>query len=129
MSTQAPTCPHCGRVSRLTNGAEVYPHRPDLHKKKFYLCSPCNAFVGCHPGTTKALGSPANAPLRSARQFAHSAFDPIWRDGSKSRTRAYKWLANELGIPAAKCHIGMFDEATCERVVALCAADDFEVQE
>lgn len=125
--TTAPVCPYCQKRSRLTDGAEVYPHRPDLKHKRFYLCAPCDAFVGCHPDSTQALGGPANAELRSARTAAHRAFDPIWRSGKKSRSQAYSWLAGELGIDQDRCHIGMFDLETCEHVVFLCSVDDFEV--
>lgn len=124
-----PDCPYCGKRTHLTDGAKVYPRRPDLANKLFYLCTPCDAFVGCHPGTERPLGVPANAALRSARQAAHRAFDPMWRRGGMSRGAAYSWLAHSLGIPAHDCHIGLFDEHTCERVIALCVADDFEVQE
>src|SRR5690606_32085616 len=110
-----------------TDGTEIYPHRPDLSAKKCYLCRPCDAYVGCHPGTTRPLGTPANASLRRARRAAHDAFDATWRGGKMSRTMAYRWLCGELGIAAEDCHIGLFDEAMCERVVALCVGDDFEV--
>lgn len=38
----------------------------------------------------------------------------------KARGAAYKWLAGELGISAEQCHIGMFDETMCQRVIDLC---------
>lgn len=34
------------------------------------------------------------------------------------RTKAYKWLAEELGFPEA--HIGGMDETDCAKVVAVC---------
>ena len=30
-----------------------------------------------------------------------------------ARNRVYAWLAQELGIAVADCHVGMFDQATC----------------
>ncbi len=33
---------------------------------------------------------------------------------------AYAWLAAALGLHVDQCHIGMFDLATCERVMKLC---------
>ena len=122
-----PICPYCSAPSRLTNGAVVYPHRPDLHNKAFYQCAPCDAYVGCHPGTINPLGRLANAELRAAKSAAHAAFDPLWRTGTKTRREAYEWLAKQLGIAARECHIGMFDAPLCERVVSICASDDFEV--
>lgn len=112
-------CDYCGNDARLTDGREVYPHRPDLFAKAFYVCTPCDARVGCHPGTTNALGRLANAELRAAKQSAHAAFDPLWRSGPLKRKDAYYRLSKALGIPFGDCHIGMFDVETCRRVVAL----------
>lgn len=66
------------------------------------------------------MGTPANSAVRAARQAAHAAFDPIWQRGDLSRGAAYHWLAQELGIPVAACHIGRFNAAQCDRVIALC---------
>lgn len=99
----------------------IYPHRRDLAFKKFYLCLPCKAYVGCHPNSTTALGRLANAELRAAKMRAHAAFDPIWKEGIKNRKSAYGWLHAKLGIEKHLCHIGMFDVETCEKVVAACA--------
>jgi NAD-dependent aldehyde dehydrogenases len=114
-------CPYCNRPVYLVNGKMMYPHRPDLYEKKFYLCIPCNAYVGCHPGTTEPLGRLANAELRAAKIAAHAAFDPLWRTvGNRKRSEAYRWLADKLGIRWKDCHIGMFDVETCKRVVEIC---------
>lgn len=120
-------CPYCNKPAELVTGREVYPHRRDLWKKKFYVCLYCNARVGCHPGTSKPLGVPASAELRKARMAAHRVFDPLWRPRHagygrvfKSRSEAYRWLADCLGIKAKRCHIGQFDEQQCEKTVAAC---------
>jgi len=113
-------CPYCGAEAKKVTGKEVYPHRPDLYSKTFYMCAPCNAYVGCHPGTCKALGRLANAELRAAKSAAHRMFDPIWRDGDMSRSEAYRWLAGQLGIDKKDCHIGMFDVDMCEEVERVC---------
>lgn len=34
-----------------------------------------------------------------------------------SRNNAYAWLAGELGISKANCHIGMMDVDACKAVV------------
>lgn len=64
---------------------------------------------------------PADAPTRLARQQAHAAFDPLWQRAKRrgARSRAYRWLARELGMPVEQCHIGWFDAATCARVIEL----------
>lgn len=113
-------CPYCHHPAKLVTGTALYPHRPDLFEKWFYLCFPCDAHVGCHPGTTNPLGRLANPELRTAKIEAHAAFDPIWRNAGKKRGEAYAWLARKLGIPKPQCHIGMFDVATCHRVIEIC---------
>lgn len=113
-------CDYCGNPARLVNGSVIYPHRPDLKNLSFWLCEPCSAYVGCHKNSkSKAapLGRLANAELRKAKNRAHAAFDPLWKDGNMSRRRAYSWLAKQLGIKEKDCHIGMFDVDMCARVV------------
>lgn len=124
-------CPYCRKPAKLVTGAVLYPHRYDLQERRFWRCAPCDAWVGTHRDSPKhaPLGRLANAELRAAKQRAHAAFDPLWkakmrRDSvSKGNARAagYKWLAEQLGVKASQCHIGMFDVETCERVVEACA--------
>jgi len=111
----APICPYCGATSKLVTGASVYPHKPELSELPFYRCEPCDAHVGCHPGSTRPLGIPANAELRRQRLYTHSAFDPLWRgkNAIMERGEAYAWLADTLHIDPLECHIGLFDEQTC----------------
>lgn len=126
-------CDYCGRQAPLVTGAKVYPHRPDLHARRFYACDPCGAWVGCHQGTTKPLGRLANKELRDAKMAAHAAFDPIWKERFErlsqerptyrkhhARGGRYVELASALGIPVEKCHIGMFDVELCKRTVEIC---------
>ena len=112
-------CPYCKKDAELVNGERIYPHRPDLFAKMFWLCEPCNAYVGTHSNSdnNKPLGRLANADLRRAKTAAHAAFDPLWKEGYMSRTKAYAWLARRLHIHIQKCHIGMFDLDTCYRVI------------
>lgn len=127
-SKAVPTCPYCEASSALVTGAAIYPHMPALHSRHFYHCAPCDAWVGCHPGTTLALGTLANKPLRLARKHAHEVFDPIWRvrvskEGvprSTARKEAYAWLSEELRIPNNECHIAMMGVDDCHRVIDLC---------
>lgn len=122
-------CPYCDKPARLVTGHAIYPHRPDLLGKKFWLCTPCDAWVGCHPRNKKhkhtgaePLGRLANGELRKAKQAAHAAFDPLWRSKTMSRKEAYQWLASQLGISPQNCHIGMMDVDSCKSVVAVMAA-------
>jgi len=116
------TCSYCDRPAEPVKGSAIYPHRRDLVRHNFWRCVPCGAHVGCHPkgngDGTKPLGRLANAELRRAKQAAHAAFDPIWKARHMNRREAYAWLAGELGISTANCHIGMFDLDGCRAVVA-----------
>jgi hypothetical protein len=133
-----PVCPYCRRDSKLVAGAAIYgTGNPDLAKQQFWRCGPCDAYVGCHRGTTNALGRLADATLRMWKSRAHSAFDGHWKrkvdaviaqNGGKApkgvktefRTAAYMRLARDLGIEMKDCHIGMFDRTTCERTIQIC---------
>lgn len=97
-----------------------------------YACSrysACDAYVGCHPGSTTALGRLANHELRYWKKRAHAALDPLWqqrwrtRGGKKAKARgaAYSFLRQKMGLTAEECHIGMFDVARCRQVVELCS--------
>lgn len=114
--SSAPICPYCGKKAKCQDSSVIYGRSygpawicPDFPR--------CDAYVGCHPGTKAPLGRLANKELREAKKNAHSAFDPLWRSKKMTRSEAYKWLAEALGIEQAKCHIGMFDVEQCEKVV------------
>lgn len=122
-------CPYCARPAELVGGNAIYPNRPDLFAKWFWKCSPCGAWVGCHPPVrhprrpgigdgTVPMGRLANAELRKAKQAAHAAFDPLWKSRQMTRAAAYAWLAEQLGISVSNCHIGMFDVDGCKAVIA-----------
>jgi hypothetical protein len=111
-----PTCIECGGMGALVTGERVYPHRPDLYAKRFYLCA-CGAYCGCHPGSVVPLGNPCGPETRRARSAAHDVFDPLWRNGSMARPSAYAWLAEATGILREKCHIGMMTAEQARLVV------------
>lgn len=121
------TCRYCQLPAALKRyGDAGYPYGRDYGPT--WTCTPCAAWVGCHPGTEKPLGGLANAVLRVAKQAAHAAFDPLWqqkmaREGVpkwKARHAGYRWLSDQLGIPFKETHIGLFDLAQCRRVVEVC---------
>lgn len=125
---QAVLCQECGQAAGMVDGRAIYPHRPDLFAKMFWRCD-CGAYVGCHPGTIIALGTPCGPETRAARNAAHAALDPLWRrkiqrDGvprHEARGAAYAWLADQLSMRPEDCHIAMMDQATARRVVEVCA--------
>jgi zinc-finger-containing domain len=120
----APTaCPLCAALVVLVGNERIYG-RPFGEWPWAFLCTGCRAYVGLHPFTGIPLGTLADVPTREARRRAKAAFNPIWESGRMSRSAAYAWLAGELGIErVGECHIGWFDVATCDRVVAICSGD------
>jgi hypothetical protein len=118
----APTqCPFCSQKVVIANNAEVYG-RAYGEWPWVYRCTgqKCGAYVGMHPFTNIPLGTLADAPTRQARTQAKAIFNPIWESGHMTRSEAYAWLAGQLGIPVAECHVGWFDVQTCQRAAAVC---------
>jgi hypothetical protein len=117
-STSSLECPYCKSRANLVTGLKIYPHRKDLSDKFFYLCQPCDAYVGCHPRSKTPLGTLANGSLRKLRAYAHEFFDPLWKNKIfKTRTKAYKWLSEQMGTTIDDTHIAMFNEEQCKKVI------------
>lgn len=110
-----PICPYCNQESQFVDSSVIYGKSYGM----IYLCSDCDAYVGCHNGTNKAKGTLANKELRELRKKAHECFDPLWKNKTYSRSSAYKWLSEKLGIPVGKTHIAMFNKEQCKKVIAL----------
>lgn len=106
-------CPYCGGKVLLRDSSLIY------HGKSYgliYICSNypyCDAFVGVHKGTTKQLGTLADAPLRKLRIECHDAFDKLWKDGKMKRPEAYHWLHEAMNLHRREAHIGKFDTKLC----------------
>lgn len=96
---------HCcgcdAKVSaRLTDGAEIYPHRRDLAGLPFWKCDACGNHVGCHHKTsnpTNPLGCIPTPEIKTARQHIHRILDPIWKSGRMKRRAVYAEIAQRLG--------------------------------
>jgi hypothetical protein len=89
--------------ARLTNGKEVYRHRPDLASLPFWKCDGCGNTVGCHHKTkdrTRPLGCIPTPELKAARQEIHRTIDPIWKSGRVGRTQLYSMIAHLIGVEA-----------------------------
>lgn len=96
-------CCGCGKdvEPRLTDGAEIYPHRSDLSDLPFWKCDACKNFVGCHHKTrnrTKPLGCIPTPEIKKARNRIHRLLDPIWREGRMPRRELYQAIATRIGI-------------------------------
>lgn len=121
-----PTCDYCGAPPVYCPSSEHVYRGVDYGP--IYQCAGCDAWVGVHRGTLRALGRLANKELRQAKQRAHAAFDPLWqrvmeRDGLpkyRARGRGYKWLAEQMGLTREQMHIGELDVDQCAKVVEIC---------
>jgi len=103
-------CVKCEKeiIARLTDGEEIYSHRPDLYDLPFWVCDGCKNYIGCHHKTknrTQPLGR--NIPtkeLRNARQQIHKILDPIWKSKKMKRKKLYNLIAEKMG--RKKYHTG-----------------------
>ena len=110
------SCPYCGCPTALVDDSVIYGRS---YGSRCYICRPCDAWVGCHKGSDKALGRVANKELRKLKHQAHEAFDPIWKDNYLPRKAAYEILSIAFGLPPEQTHIGMFNEDMCSNVISL----------
>ena len=121
---QRPLCPECGhRGYIIVPGHCVYPKDSPYRNRPVARCEnpACDARASVHmagPNVGKPMGTLAGLKTRLARKGAHDAFDPLWKAGGMSRHDAYAMLAAVLRVHVEECHIGLFDVATCERVIA-----------
>jgi hypothetical protein len=82
-----------------------------------YICHACDAYVGCHKGTTNPLGTLADFFTRQARKAAHQHFDPIWKNCTLKRKEAYRRLGNFMKKSKRETHIAKFTIEECKRVL------------
>jgi len=114
-------CDNCCSVNiELTTNDVIYG-RIYGNWPKVYYCNDCTAVVGCHPGTETPLGRMADRETRKLRTKAHNAFDPLWRNGYMTRSRAYNWLASTLGIHSNECHISWLSKEQLKQVAEFCS--------
>jgi len=87
-------------TARLTNGKEVYSHRPDLADLPFWKCPNCGNFVGCHHKSEVSdypLGVIPTPEIKKARREIHKILDPLWQNKRIKRGELYRRLAEHLG--------------------------------
>ena len=107
-------CPYCGEEAEYLSSKAFYGRD---YGSNIYLCRDCDAYVGTHKGSSKALGTMATYELRELRKKAHAAFDPLWKIMEMSRRQAYKWLQEVMGLSAEEAHIGLFNKAKCKSLI------------
>lgn len=117
-------CPYCNQKTEYVDSEIIYRIRS---YGMVYYCKPCDAWVGVHKGTDKALGRLANSDLREAKKEAHFYFDQLWKakiemgfTKGSARGKAYKWLSKQLGITGEETHVGWMDVELCKKVVEIC---------
>lgn len=121
-------CPYCNGEVSLVNNSEIYGGREFGEWPYAYLCKACDAYVGLHPHTDIPLGTIANRTLRTARNNHKTSFLELQKTKGWSRTEAYAWLADQLGIAVGECHFGWFDQGQCVIAGQLCAAEIAKVE-
>lgn len=111
----SPKCGECGAPMIL---------RESRHGK-FYGCSrypECRGTHGAHQEDGRPLGIPADKETKAARIKAHEAFDELWKGRQMTRTAAYQWMGEAMGLEPANRHIGRFTKEQCAQLVALLGA-------
>ena len=105
-------CPYCRNRAEWVENKEIYGRN---YGKSFmcYLCKNCNAYVGCHNNTRKALGTMANKELREWRIKAHDHIDNKWKSGAKKRKEIYQSLKLYFG---EEVHIGSSNIKRCKKI-------------
>lgn len=107
--------------ARLTNGAEVYPHRSDLAHIPRWICDACKNHVGTHHKTsepTRPLGNIPSSELKRARIHIHNLIDPAWKSGAVRRKAIYAHLTSTLGRQYHTGELRTLDEARAVYVAA-----------
>jgi len=123
-------CPDCDGVMRLQRKPA---HWDGGGGPWVYLCenrpNGCRGLMSAHPNG-EPEGVPAPQEIRTARRHCHSMFDRLWigalampcyqgaeRDPKRravvlgaARHRAYRFLADRLGISVDACHISMMTD-------------------
>jgi len=121
-------CPYCNKPTILRPSSFVYgKNAPDYGW--FWLCvryPRCDAYVGCHPGTQRPLGTLANKSLRNLRVTTHTNFDQLWKQGKISRKESYLLLQDALNLQPEQAHISRLNERECQRIIKLMCSGSLE---
>lgn len=90
----------------------------ELRSSKFGLFYGCTRYPECQGkhGAHKngqPLGIPADKETKRARMDAHETFDTLWKGGQMSRSFAYQWMQEQMGLSSEEAHIGRFTIEQC----------------
>lgn len=113
-------CSYCGGMAHLKPSQSVYQGN-DFGM--IYLCDnypeACDAYAGVHQGDYLPLGQLSNTELRSLRRSVHRLIDPLWQEHEYSRNVVYGFLADKMDLPLLECHVAMFDDEACKKVLSM----------
>ena len=104
------------------------PARPRTRRPNAIKCPICKKdayYLGTRNGQRNdccGLWSWDDAPLvdadtHEARIKAHEAFDFLWENKHMTRERAYRWLAETMGLSKDDCHIKQMDADAARKVI------------
>jgi hypothetical protein len=63
----------------------------------------------------------SDAATHEARKAAHASFDALWKSGLLSRGRAYKLLAEAMGMTRDECHMKLMTAEQARHVPTIAA--------
>lgn len=112
-------CPYCGASVNRVHSSQIFHNNTDGF---YYVCSNwprCTAYTKENPIFKKPTSTIADRATRLKRQEAHYWFDQMHIGFGMTKSAAYEWLAKELQIRRANCHIGLFDIEMCNRVISI----------
>ena len=118
---QTTRCPYCGAPMVIRSAVGIYHEAAE--GERLLVCGnypQCDTYARLCPGSNQPLGVPANRELRKIRARAHKAFDSVWKQGYMTRTDAYRWMADFMGLRRQDAHIGRFGTYQCEKVIGKC---------
>lgn len=106
-------CTYCNKEAIWCENKEIYWRN---YGKSYmcYYCKDCDAYVWCHNNSKKPLWTIANKELRQLRKKAHRLFDPLWKEWTMSRGKAYRILDKEFW---KEIHIGESDNDMCKNII------------
>lgn len=111
-------CPYCGSTAILKDTSFIHGRSAS---GQVYVCSKypaCDSYVGVKSGTKLPLGTLANRELRQKRIQTHHIFDQLWKRKIFTRSQAYLWASDRLGLPMQETHIGRFSTYMCDQLAA-----------
>lgn len=84
-------------LAKQITGDVAYPNSLKLYTKKFWQCSACLCFVGCHP-SGKPLGVIPTKQMRKLRSEIHGWIDDLWKKQICSRGKIYSKMSELMGV-------------------------------